>query len=70
MTSQPDKQTIEIHILNNISRSKDNQAMKFAQLIEYNMENIFIEKSYEDYRNILKLSSRPLFISYKAFLEN
>ena len=29
----------------NISRSKDNQAMKFGQLVEYNMKNIFLEKS-------------------------
>ena len=33
-------------MLTNISRSKDNQAMKFGQLIEYNMRNIFVEKSY------------------------
>ena len=30
----------------NISRSKGNQTMKFGQLIEYNMRNIFLEKSY------------------------
>ena len=35
-----------IHILPNISRSKGNQTMKFDQLIEYNMRNIFVEKSY------------------------
>ena len=35
-----------IHILTNISRSKGNQTMKFGQLIECNMENIFTEKSY------------------------
>ena len=29
----------------NISRSKRNETMKFGQLIEYNMRNIFIEKS-------------------------
>ena len=40
------KQTIAIHILTRISRSKCNQAMKFGQLIEYNMRNIFFEKSY------------------------
>ena len=76
--------------------------MKFGQLIEYNMRNIFLEKSYtkyggetsprpfseklklsvsldqyskflhnfifiDGYRNILKLSCRPLaFTSYKA----
>ena len=46
MMSQTGKQTIEINILPNISRSKDNQAMKFGQLIEHNMRNIFREKSY------------------------
>ena len=35
-----------MHILPNISRSKGNQAMKFGQLIEYNMRNIFVEKLY------------------------
>ena len=87
-----------MQILPNISRSKGNQAMKFGQLIDFNMKNIFLEKSYtkchgqnyyqtlfqkvkvkrisgsivqsfiwlffvcqvEDYRNILKLSCRPL----------
>ena len=44
MTSQLGKKTIAIHILPNISRSKDNQAMKFVQLMEYNMRNIFLEK--------------------------
>ena len=33
-------------ILPNISRSKGNRTMKFSQLIEYNMRNIFLEKSY------------------------
>ena len=46
ITSQPGEETIAIHILPNISRSKGNQAMKFGQLIEYNMKNIFVEKSY------------------------
>ena len=46
MTSQRGLQTIAIHILPNISRSKGNQTMKFDQLIEYNMRNIFVEKSY------------------------
>ena len=45
MTSQPSYQAIAIHILTNISRSKDNQAMKRGQLIEYNMRNNFFEKS-------------------------
>ena len=45
MTSQTGKQIIPIQILLNISRSKDNQTMKFGQSIEYNMRNIFLEKS-------------------------
>ena len=35
-----------IYILTNISRSSLNQAMEFSQLIEYNMRNIFLERSY------------------------
>ena len=45
MTSQSGKQTISTNILSNISRSKDNQTMKLSQLIEYNMMDIFYEKS-------------------------
>ena len=33
-------------MLLNISRSKGNQTKKFGQLIECNMKNIFLEKSY------------------------
>ena len=44
MTSQPSLQTIAIHILPNISQSKDNLAMKFGQLIEYNQKNISLQK--------------------------
>ena len=46
MTSQPGSQTIAIYMLRNISTSKGNQTIKFSQLIEYNMRNIFVEKSY------------------------
>ena len=45
MTSQPSEQTIAIHILTNISRSKDNHATKPDQLIEYNLRSNFLEKS-------------------------
>ena len=41
---QPGKQTIAIHILSNISRSKGNQTIKVGQLIEHEMRNIFIDK--------------------------
>ena len=46
MKSQPRKQTIAIHILPNISKSKGNQTTKLSQLKEYNMRNIFLERSY------------------------
>ena len=46
MTSHPWKETIAIHTLLNISKSKCNKAIKIGQLIEYNMRNIFLEKSY------------------------
>ena len=39
-------QIIAIHILSNISRSRGNQTMKFGHLIEYNVRNIFLEKSF------------------------
>ena len=45
MASQSGKQTIVIHILPNISRSRGNQTIKFGQLIEYNMRQIFLETS-------------------------
>ena len=38
--------TIAIHILTNISRNKDNQTMKTGQPLEYNLRNVFLEKSY------------------------
>ena len=43
MTSRPGKQTIAIHALPNISRIKGNQTMKFDQLIEYDIRNIFLK---------------------------
>ena len=45
MTSQSGQQTIAIHILTNISRNIGNQAMKFCQVIEYNMSNFYFETS-------------------------
>ena len=60
ITSQPDLQTIAIHILPNISQSKGNQTMKFGQLIEYNKRNIFLQKLCRKWGK--ETSSRPLFI--------
>ena len=59
MTSQPGKKTITMQILPNVSRSKDNQKMKFGQLIQYNMRNIFLEKSYTKFGG--ETIRRPFF---------
>ena len=32
-----------------MSKSKDNQTVKFGELIEYNMRNIFLENSYKKF---------------------
>ena len=66
MTSQPDKQTIAIHIFPNISRSKCNQTMKLGQIIEQNMRNTFVEKSYTKYEG--ETISRPLFKKSKLII--
>ena len=58
MTSQTKQQVITINIFPNISRSKGNQTMKFSLLIDYNMRNIFLEKSYGKYGG--KASHRDL----------
>ena len=48
MTSQPGLQITTIHILPNISQSKDNQTMKLGQLIEYNKRNNFLKNYAEN----------------------
>ena len=58
MMPQPGSQTIIIHILPNISRSKTNQTMKFSQLIEYNMGK-FIFKNHT--QNVVENYSQTLF---------
>ena len=46
MTLQPGKQTIAIHILPNISRSKGNRTIKFVQLIEFDTRKTCLEKLF------------------------
>ena len=48
MTSQTGQQIITKHVLSKILRNKGNQAMKFGQLLEYNMRNIFLEKYFSN----------------------
>ena len=42
MTSQLGKQTIATLTMPYNSKGKDKQTMKFGQLMEYNMENVFL----------------------------
>ena len=76
MSSQPEKHKIAIHVLPYIWRSKDSQTMKIGQLIEYNIRNIFPEKSYTKFvgETILrpfskksKLSTHSLISLYFKF---
>ena len=48
MISSSGRQIITLHKLPNISRNKDNQAMQFGQLIEYNVRNIFLQSHAEN----------------------
>ena len=64
ITSQTGQQIITIHILPIISRRKDNQAVKFSQLIEYNVRNIFLQKSFRKWGR--ETSSRPLLLFKKV----
>ena len=59
MMTQTGQQTITIKLLSDISRSKGNQTMKFSQLIEYNIKNIFLEKSSSKCGGVT--SHRPFF---------
>ena len=64
MMSQNRQQMFTRHVLLNVSRGKGNQTMKFGELIEYNMRNIFIEKSYTKYGG--EASPRPFYKKSKS----
>ena len=63
MTTQPGEQTITLHILilPNISRSKRSQTMKFGQLMDHIVRNIFLQKSFR--KGGRETSSKTLFVS-------
>ena len=63
MTLQTRQQTIEIHILPNISKSTVSQTMKCGQPIKYKMRNIFLEKSYA--KNARESNPIPFYIKLK-----
>ena len=46
MTSKPGKPTMAIKIFPNISKNEGTHTMKFGQLTEYYVINIFLAKSY------------------------
>ena len=50
--SRAGEQIITIQTMTNISRSKCNQMILFGKLIEYNIRNIFLKKSYSKYGGI------------------
>ena len=60
MMLQPGKQTFAIHVLPNISRSKDNQKKKFCQLIEDNVKKHFFLKNH--IQNMVEKLFPDLFI--------
>ena len=61
MTLQTGQQIITTYILSNISRSKDNQAMEFDQVVKCNVENINFQKSCKNVAGRL-LSDLFLFV--------
>ena len=63
MTSQSGQQTMTIHILPYISRSKGNQAMKFGQLIKDSKRNIFLQALFR--KRAKEISSRSLSVFQK-----
>ena len=67
MTFKPGKQTIAIHILCNISRSKGRQAMKFSQLIECNAKIFFFKNHVE--KEVAKLVPDFFLFFGKVFYE-
>ena len=66
MKSQTGQEIITIHMLFNISESKDNLPMNFGQLIKYSMREIFLEKSCTKYGREPTL--RPLYAKSKLSL--
>ena len=48
MTSKPDLQIIAVHILSNISQSKENQTIKFGQLTKHSKKKNFFKNYAEN----------------------
>ena len=71
LTGQP---MIAIHLLPKITRGKGSQTTKFGQLTEYNVRNIFPEKSYSKCdkeaspRSFCKKLKLSIFLDYQSKL--
>ena len=63
---QPWKQTAPVEILCNISRQKGDHAMKFGQLIEYNMGSFFFFFLKNHAQNVMD----KLFLDHSLKYEN
>ena len=61
MTSQPVNQINAIHILPNISRSKDNQTMEFGLLIKH--EKHYLSKNHT--QNVVEKLFPDLFLKHQ-----
>ena len=60
MPSQTGQRIITVHILPNISRRKDNHAMKFRQSLEFIVRNNFLQILYRKWGG--ETSPTPLFV--------
>ena len=66
MTPQPGKQTIAVHILPSISRSKGNQTMTWDTFFLKNQRESVVEKLFQD--PFLKYQNRP-YLWIKSFIQ-
>ena len=60
--------TIKIHILTNIFQSKDNETMKFRQLIKENKRSIFIQKIMQKKNEAGALFLSPFLFILKFYM--
>ena len=65
MTLKPGEQTIAIHILSNIPRSKGKHTMKFGRFIKYTRKIFFFKKHAQ---NETRRIAQDLFLHFKKAL--
>ena len=57
-----------VYVLPSISKSKDNQTIKFGQLVEYDLRNIFLKKSCKKWGKKISSSRLFFFLKKKGFI--